>query len=292
MKKLSILAVLALLVISPLTSFAKTVISDSELDNMTAETGVSITFNNVAFWNTVNLTAVSWGDNDGFTGNTNPGYAGFTNLSLIGYPNVTTIRGTATVDIGTSGSSTVISLGLPNTGPYNGYMEAFGNITLSGNKNLSSGGQLCSVEFVHTILSGGGTVQMFTQAGQGIDFNFNNVTLIGNGLFVFSLGDTNGFTGNTSPGYFGMGLTTITGNVARLVNTTAALDVGSSGAVTSVNIAMPTITIGAMNVTGQLLLGSEKSLGVLAAGSVGTLGIVDIRGFSTQASGSIQVFAH
>ena len=47
MKKISILVITALLVISPLALFAKTAISDNDLEDVTAETGVSIAFNNV-----------------------------------------------------------------------------------------------------------------------------------------------------------------------------------------------------------------------------------------------------
>jgi hypothetical protein len=289
MKKLSIIVIIASLVISPLASFAKTLISDSDLDNLTAETGVSITFNNVSVYGTVALEAASWGDNDGYTGNTGAGYVGFTDIDITGGPNLTTLNGSFLVDIGTSGSSTVINLGLPTLTI--GSMDPSGVIRLAANKDLSGGGVLGTF-FVWGLYStaGGGTAQIFTQGGQGVDFSFNNVTLMGaTNMTSYAFTDSNGFTGNTNTGSFGMYNVSITGNVARLVSTTAAVDVGTSGATTLVNIAMPTITMGAMNVISTMKL-SSNAYGNLATG--GILGVVDMRGFSTQASGSIQVFAH
>jgi len=287
MKKLSIIVIIALLALPSLTSFAKTVISDSELGNLTAETGVSITFNNVSVYGTVALEAASWGDSDGYAGNTGAGYVGFTDVDIFGGPNLTTLNGTFLVDIGTSGSSTRINLGLPTLTI--GSMDPSGVIRLGANKDLSGGGALGTF-FIWGLYStaGGGTARIFTQAGQGIDFSFNNVTLMGaTNLTAYAITDGDGFTGSTNSGTFGMRDVSITGNVARLVSTTAAVDVGSSGAVTSVNIAMPTITMGAMNVISTMKLSSNYNL----TGG-GTLGVVDVRGFSTQASGSIQVFAH
>ncbi len=279
--------IVALLVIPSLTSFAKTVISDSDLDNLTAETGVSITFNSVSVVGTVSIESASWGDNDGFAGNTGAGYAGFTDIDITGGPNLTTLNGSFLVDIGTSGSSTVMNLGLPTLTI--GSMDPNGVIRLGANKDLSGGG-LLGTFFVYGLYTtaGGGTARLFTQAGQGIDFQFNNVTLMGaTNMTSYAFTDSNGFTGNTGEGSFGMRDVSITGNVARLVSTTAAVDVGTSGAVTAVNIAMPTITMGAMNVISTMKLSPNYTL---AAG--GILGVVDMRGFSTQASGAIRVFAH
>lgn len=289
MKTVSTLVMIVLLIISPLASFAKTVISDSDLENLTAESGVSITFNDVAVIGSVAIEAASWGDADGFTGNTGAGYAGFTDVDIFGGPNLTTLNGTFLVDIGTSGSSTVINLGLPTLTI--GSMDPNGVVRLGSNKDLSGGG-LLGTFYVYDLYTtaGGGTAKIFTQAGQGVDFTFNNVTVMGAAnMTAISWGDNNGFTGNTAEGNAGMGDVVITGNVARLVNTTANIDVGTSGSTTAVNIAMPTITLGAMNVVSTMKLSPNADLSI---GTGGVLGVVDMRGFSTQVGGSIRISSH
>lgn len=102
MKRFLTLAVIALFVILPAESFSRSAISDKDLDDITAEEGVSINLINVSVGGTSTLTSISWGDTSGFTpGYTTPGYFGFRNISITGYlANVTS--GTMNVDIGTS----------------------------------------------------------------------------------------------------------------------------------------------------------------------------------------------
>ena len=59
MKKVLLLAVVALFVMMPLASFAMTTISDSDLNAITAQEGVSIYLNNVTL--TGMNTTMSWG---------------------------------------------------------------------------------------------------------------------------------------------------------------------------------------------------------------------------------------
>ena len=162
MKRILILGIVALFIMMPLASFAKTVISDNELAGVTAETGVSIVFTNVNVGNNATtLTSAAWGDSDGFSS------------------------------------------------PY------------------------------------------------------------------------------TGQGWLGISNVTITGNLAQL-NGTMNMDVGSSGTATRLNIDLPTMTLGTMNVLATMKLGTTADL----TGSSSILGYVDIRGFSTTVSGSIQVYAH
>ncbi|MFA5323931.1 MAG: hypothetical protein WC373_14765 [Smithella sp.] len=115
MKRLFILAIAALFVMMPLTSFAKVAISDGDLDAVTAEAGVSIDFTNVKVGGTTTLSSVSWGDPTGFTtgGFTNPGYFGFSNFVIGG--NLLELSGTMKIDVGTSGSETKVQIVLPTT---------------------------------------------------------------------------------------------------------------------------------------------------------------------------------
>ena len=108
MKKF-ILIVIALVVMMPCASFAKTAITESDLAAVTAQEGVTITFSNLAISN-VALAVQSWGDSDGFTNYTGSGWVGAT-IAMTG--NVLSLAGTMTIDVGTSGSTTGVSIGLP-----------------------------------------------------------------------------------------------------------------------------------------------------------------------------------
>jgi len=114
MKKFLVLAVIAAFVMMPLASFARTAISDSDLDTVTAQQGVSIEFNNLSV-SGVTLNTQSWGDTDGFSGATGAGYYGQANISLSG--NVVALTGGFNMDIGTTGigtnAVTKVMIGLP-----------------------------------------------------------------------------------------------------------------------------------------------------------------------------------
>jgi len=115
MKKLLMLTIAALFVMMPLASFAKSAISDKDLDAVTAEAGVSIDFTNVKVGGTTTLSSISWGDPTGFTtgGFTNAGYFGFSNFAIAG--NLLELSGTMKIDVGTSGSETKVQIVLPTT---------------------------------------------------------------------------------------------------------------------------------------------------------------------------------
>jgi hypothetical protein len=137
-KKLCILAVAALFIMIPFVLFAKTVISDSDLDAVEAEAGVNITFNNVTVGGAAALSVASFGDSDGFTGYTNSGWLGMNAVTIGG--NLVTLSGTANIDVGTSGSTTMLNVGMPTITL--GSMNVNATLKLSGNRDLSGGNTL------------------------------------------------------------------------------------------------------------------------------------------------------
>jgi hypothetical protein len=108
MKKI-ILIVAALIVMLPLASFAKTVISEEELSELTAQQGVTINFSGLAISN-VALAVQSWGDSDGFSLYTSSGWVGAA-ITMTG--NVVALSGGMTIDVGSSGTLTAVQIGLP-----------------------------------------------------------------------------------------------------------------------------------------------------------------------------------
>ena len=109
MKKILVLTVIALFVMMPFASFAKTAVSDSDLGAVTAQTGVSIDFSGLTVSN-VSQSINSWGDDNGFTGYTGAGWVGAA-MSLTG--NVVGFSGTMNIDVGTSGAQTRLKIDLP-----------------------------------------------------------------------------------------------------------------------------------------------------------------------------------
>lgn len=110
MKKSLTLAIIAVFVMIPLASFAKTAISDSELDSVIAQQGVTIEFVSLKI-NSTSLTSMAWGDAGGFTGYTGDGWAGIGNVTISG--DVVVMNGPMNIDIGTSGNSTRVNILLP-----------------------------------------------------------------------------------------------------------------------------------------------------------------------------------
>jgi hypothetical protein len=157
MKKISILVITALLVISPLALFAKTAISDNDLEDVTAETGVSITFNNVTVVGPIGLTAASWGDSDGFTNYSSAGYAGMNGVSLTG--NLTTLSNAAVIDVGTSGAITRVNIVMPTITL--GTMNVDATMKLSGSKDLTGGNILGVVAMRGFSTQAIGAIQVF-----------------------------------------------------------------------------------------------------------------------------------
>lgn len=117
MKKSLAFAIILIFVMTPLASFARTAISDSELDSVIAQQGVTIEFINLTLSN-ASLTTFAWGDAGGFTGYTGNGWAGLGNITIGG--DVVVMNGPMNIDIGTNGTTRVnillptISLGGTN----------------------------------------------------------------------------------------------------------------------------------------------------------------------------------
>jgi hypothetical protein len=105
MKKVLLLAVVALFVMMPLASFAMTTISDSDLNAITAQEGVSIYLNNLSVTTNLNNFALSWGQatvpttlTGGAGTFTNGGYFG----AIISTPTnfAIGVNGLMTIDVG------------------------------------------------------------------------------------------------------------------------------------------------------------------------------------------------
>ena len=101
MKRFLTSAILALFLMMPIASSAKTAISDSDLDAVTAQEGISITFNNVTITSATSLGVLSWGDADGFSSYLSAGFADMANITVTA-GNAAVINGDMLVDVGTN----------------------------------------------------------------------------------------------------------------------------------------------------------------------------------------------
>ena len=109
MKKVLLLAVLAMFVMVPFTSFAKSAITDSDLQAITAQEGVTVDMSGLTV--NVSMDAQAWGDGDGFGATyTDAGWVGVTDVTIptIGF------SGDLTIDVGTDAGTTAIQIGLPS----------------------------------------------------------------------------------------------------------------------------------------------------------------------------------
>jgi hypothetical protein len=110
MKKPLILTIAFLFVVLPFTSFTKTPVTDGELDEVTAEVGVSLDFNNLKVGGIASLGVTSWGDSDGYSGSlyTAAGFAGPANVFVGG--DIAVFSGISNIDVGTSGTRTGVTV--------------------------------------------------------------------------------------------------------------------------------------------------------------------------------------
>ena len=127
MKKILMLAVVALFVMMPLASFAMTTISDSDLNAITAQEGVSIYLNNITL-SGINAT-MSWGQqNVSGTGGTISGFA-FDQGGFVG-ADVTVgnvgVNGLLTIDVG-------VNTGYSATSGYGGIALGLHNMAIGVN---------------------------------------------------------------------------------------------------------------------------------------------------------------
>ncbi len=116
MKKVLLLAVVALFVMMPLASFSMTTISDSDLNAITAQEGVSIYLNNITL-SGINAT-MSWGQSNlsSITGSPISGFAfdqgGFVGAVVSTSGNIT-VNGLLTIDVGVNNTTTLSNTGIP-----------------------------------------------------------------------------------------------------------------------------------------------------------------------------------
>lgn len=128
MKKILLLTVIAVFVMMPFASFAKTAITDSELGAVTAQTGVTIDFTGFNL-GTITIDTISWGDT-GFGTYTGEGWVGASvNIS----DNAIQISDQLDIDVGTNAGITAVGIKLP-TITVSGTIEAV--VTLAADKTL------------------------------------------------------------------------------------------------------------------------------------------------------------
>ena len=109
MKKVLLLAVLAVFVMVPFTSFAKSAISEGDLAAITAQEGVTINFDSFTV-GAITIKVQGWGDENGFGTYTSAGWVGASIALSSDFVNIT---GEMTIDVGTNGSVTALGIGLP-----------------------------------------------------------------------------------------------------------------------------------------------------------------------------------
>jgi len=159
MKRLFTFGIVALFVLLPLLSSARTIVADDELAGVTAEAGVTIDFTDLNVNNTT-LTSVAWGDTNGFTGYASTGWLGITGVNganIIMTGNLSTISGAMNIDVGSSGTASILRIGLPNLNM--GWMSVNATLVASSNATLT-GTPLCFMEVPNLITEVRGTLQI------------------------------------------------------------------------------------------------------------------------------------
>lgn len=287
-------------VMMPFVSFAKEAISEGEMESVTAQEGVNIDFG--AFVPATNTFGVavsnfapalqSWGDGDGFASYTSAGWIGSTMtigaLSRIG------IGGVMTVDVGSSGAQTAVLVGLPRVIVHP--VETDATFLLGTGKTLSDGqpalgtfynDQFALVVNMNSAVGGtGGSMRISTHSGggEGVDIAFGGtigalaalpgwagqtglLLALPNTPIIQSWGDSDGFTGYGSAGYFGArNMTMAEGALGAdyfwiLLSGTMSIDVGTdTGGTTAVQIGLPTTRFYTSGITQTLVLSDAKQL--------------------------------
>lgn len=101
-----------IIIMAPFAAFGKTAISDKELDDVTAEEGVTVDLSRLTVGTTAVETSTTWGDGNGYgTTYTAAGFMGVTNTVMTG--NYATFGGNANIDIGTQAGQTSLILQMP-----------------------------------------------------------------------------------------------------------------------------------------------------------------------------------
>ena len=93
-------------------SFAKTAITEKDLNDVTAQEGVSINFNCFTV-GAISIAVQSWGDADGCSSCGGFSTVGWVGASIDMSSNFVGITGNMTIDVGTSGTRSALIIGLP-----------------------------------------------------------------------------------------------------------------------------------------------------------------------------------
>ncbi len=135
-------------------------------------------------------------------------------------------------------------------------------------------------------------------AQEGVSIDFSKVS-VGNVTTMSSIswGDTSGFTGYVTPGYFGFKNLDITGNLMTIGHgsvaaaNTMTIDLGTSAGSgeTKIIIVLPTITLGTANISGWVMADRTADFSSTAFSQGG---ILTMNGFSTQVTGTLAIYAH
>ena len=111
MKKVLLFLFVAMFLVVPM-SFAKTAITEKDLNEVTAQEGVSINFDCFTL-GAITIAVSSWGDSDGCTSCGGFGSVGWVGASISMSSNFVGISGNMTIDVGSSGTRTALIIGLP-----------------------------------------------------------------------------------------------------------------------------------------------------------------------------------
>ena len=322
-KNLTSSVIVILLLTLPLLSFAKTAISDQELGLLSAEAGVTLdftapTYTAGAVSGSVMVTnwapsMFAWGDEDGFGSTfTGLGWLGATNISMGAASNII-MYNRMTLDVGSSGTVTRLNIGLPSVLIHPVETNVILRVGQDAVNDLYALGSLYNDKFALIVNPFGNasiTISNHSDNTQGLEMALSNFVLaIPSEEIDISWGDAGyGFDCATeyrsayvganaanvtdifpSAGYFGFRNYVTSETMFIQLSGTTSIDVGSSGTQTALNIVLPTTAIntGLANITAPLVVSTAKDL-------PGTqiVGILDVRGFSTRMTGSMQVYAH
>ena len=319
MRKIFICAVAAMLfLVTPYVSLAKVSIPDNELDAITAQEGVTISFGGTSYTSgTILVTnwapsVFSWGDGNGFAGYTSAGWVGLSGITMDAAANII-LYNTMTLDVGSSGSVTKLNLGLPSALIHP--VETNASVVLATAQTLATNAQVLGTLYndkfavivnpLSPTVSGNITISRHTSTStQGVEMAYSNVYLgIPSEAIIMSWGDADGFTGYASAGYMGLKsflvLNSAMGASSMMLislSGTSSIDIGTSAGVTAMNVVLPTTTInataplfgGTANITAPLAVGNTKSF----SDGQELLGTLYVQGMSPTIAGSFTMTSH